>query len=189
LALLQKLRKVTDYDLIPLGSNCFLPKNRIGFNNEKPLASSMQAPPGHPNPWAALGYPPHPFMLPQYYPYPPPQYPPTQFGFALQGPPMAPSSNGFYGTQSHTIYPTSDSGQGSSNPQFSGAGPSIPSARMGVDQWCDKFDLGDEERDGLKKLGFRVGDDLTTVDEGMWDYSGLGPLHRQRILAAFKASL
>jgi hypothetical protein len=176
---------VTDYELIPLGSNCFLPKNRIGFS-EKPSTplSSMQLPAGLPGAWPTVGgYPPHQLPFP-YYPYPPPPYNPTQFGYPPHGPPMLSATPG------HTFYGPQLTTPAVHVPNSSVPGPSssTTSSRMGVDQWCDKFDLGDEEREGLKKLGFRVGDNLTLVDAAMWAISGLAPLHRQRILAAYNAN-
>jgi hypothetical protein len=52
--------------------------------------------------------------------------------------------------------------------------------------FCDKYDLGDEERVGLRNLGFRVGDALDTVTEAEWVTSGLAPLHRRHVLLAWK---
>ena len=69
------------------------------------------------------------------------------------------------------------------------AGPS--NAGVGtesVDDWCNKFNLGDEERQGLNKLGFRVGDKLDSLTNDVWDWAGLAPLCRMQILAAYQSS-
>ena len=58
----------------------------------------------------------------------------------------------------------------------------------GLEDWCRKHNLGNEERLGLIKLGFRVGDNnLITLPASEWEWAGLGPLHKQRILAAYNA--
>jgi hypothetical protein len=68
--------------------------------------------------------------------------------------------------------------------------PKLPAPALSVPQaavkaFCDKYNLGDEERDGLCKLGFRIGDALDTVTESEWVISGLAPLHRRRVLLAW----
>lgn len=65
---------------------------------------------------------------------------------------------------------------------------SIPAAHHAVEDWCSKHNLGNEERLGLIKLGFRIDDDnLVTLPASEWEWAGLGPLHKQRILAAYNA--
>lgn len=63
--------------------------------------------------------------------------------------------------------------------------PALSVPLAAVKAFCDKYDLGDEEREGLCKLGFRIGDALDTVTESEWAISGLPPLHRRRILLAW----
>ena len=63
--------------------------------------------------------------------------------------------------------------------------PTLLVSQAAVKAFCDKYDLGDEEREGLHKLGFRIGDDLNTVTESEWAVSGLAPLHRRRVLSAW----
>ena len=61
---------------------------------------------------------------------------------------------------------------------FFGAPP--PSIR----EWCVKHGLGEEEYQGLVKLGFCVRDGLDQLDDSSWRWANLGPLHKQCILAA-----
>ena len=70
------------------------------------------------------------------------------------------------------------------------AGPIIPgpAAQPSLEDWCSKHKLGNEERQGLIKLGFRVGDDnLVTLPASEWEWAGLGPLHKQCILTPYSA--
>jgi hypothetical protein len=62
---------------------------------------------------------------------------------------------------------------------------SLSVSQAAVKAFCDKYDLGDEEREGLRKLGFRIGDALDTVTESEWAMSNLAPLHRRRVLLAW----
>jgi hypothetical protein len=63
--------------------------------------------------------------------------------------------------------------------------PALSAPLAAVKAFCDKYDLGDEEREGLRKLGFRIGDVLDTITESEWAISGLPPLHRRRVLLAW----
>jgi hypothetical protein len=63
---------------------------------------------------------------------------------------------------------------------------STPS-QLTIEGWCNKHNLGDDECQGLTKLGFRVGDKLDALAKDVWQWAGLGPLHQQRILAAYSA--
>jgi hypothetical protein len=56
-----------------------------------------------------------------------------------------------------------------------------------LDGWCLKHNLGEEERQALIKLGFRVGDNMKKVTPAEWEWTGLPPLPRQRILDAYDA--
>jgi hypothetical protein len=60
---------------------------------------------------------------------------------------------------------------------------SVPQAA--VKAFYDKHGLGDEEHEGLRKLGFRIGDALDTVTKSEWAISGMAPLHRRRVLLAW----
>lgn len=66
--------------------------------------------------------------------------------------------------------------------------PRTPQAKISQDiqAWCSKFHLGDEECAGLSKLGFRVGQshELLNLDNSMWEWAGIPPLAKMRILAA-----
>lgn len=54
--------------------------------------------------------------------------------------------------------------------------------------WCQQHGLGADERDALKELGFKVGDQLDALSDGMWEAAKVRPLCRMRILAAYNAS-
>ena len=54
--------------------------------------------------------------------------------------------------------------------------------------WCCQHNLGDEESQCLRKLGFRVGDDLDELTDEMWKFAEALPLCRMRILRAYKSS-
>jgi len=55
-----------------------------------------------------------------------------------------------------------------------------------LDAWCKKHNLDSEVLNGLVKLGFRVGDKglLAKLDDSIWEWAGLGPLHRMCVIAA-----
>jgi hypothetical protein len=69
--------------------------------------------------------------------------------------------------------------------------PSTPTSAVStaspitVEGWCNKHNLGDDERQGLAKLGFHVGNTLDMLAKDVWEWAGLGPLHQQHILAAY----
>jgi hypothetical protein len=50
--------------------------------------------------------------------------------------------------------------------------------------WCQQHNLGDEEAQCLRKLGFKVSDDLDALDDEMWKFAGALPLCHMRILRA-----
>ena len=64
----------------------------------------------------------------------------------------------------------------------------LPPSHISTHEWCIKHGLGDEEYQGLVKLGFRIGDELEQLDDLSWRWANLGPLHKQRILAACKSN-
>lgn len=72
-------------------------------------------------------------------------------------------------------------------PQPSSSTPA-PSTQLAAEEWCKKHNLGDDEYQGLMKLGFRVGDKLDELSKDMWEWANLGPLHQQCILAAYRDS-
>ncbi|KAG6894622.1 hypothetical protein C0992_005365 [Termitomyces sp. T32_za158] len=195
-----KLRKVTDITKPPLGQNFFLPKDRIGsslntrsttsaINTVTPTTPSLTPAPAwhgfypYPSP-SMMGFPlPMPWSYPQT-PTPPgyPQMLSYNFGTPTpQGQPM-PYYNGTPGpTIQLNTYPSTEQTRASAS-----ASPS----EVSVHEWCAHHKLGDAERRGLIKLGFIVGEtaSLAALPMDMWEWAGLGPLHRQRILAACAAS-
>lgn len=62
-----------------------------------------------------------------------------------------------------------------------------PLSGPSLDRWCLKHNLGEEERQALIKLGFRVGDNIKKVTPAEWEWTGLPPLPRQRIMDAYDA--
>lgn len=133
------------------------------------------------SPWSIHGYPTGNFIAPpapqQFYPYPvtppaTPIYPPMPpWGYPqVHMPQLEPHTPGPHRNITNT------------NNIHVAAQPS------GLEDWCNKHNLGNEERLGLLKLGFRVGDNnLITLPTSEWEWAGLGPLHKQRILAAYNA--
>jgi hypothetical protein len=66
-----------------------------------------------------------------------------------------------------------------------------PLATPDLKAWCVEHMLGDAEYAGLLKLGFRVGDGhkLTNLEMSMWEWAGIAPLPRMRILAACQTTV
>jgi hypothetical protein len=198
----RKLRKVTDYNQVPLGSNYFGAKHRLGFSKSKPAPVTVPDTDNMSAGSAASTYQSsvwngHPY-------YQPLQNPPHHYyGHPYQG--MASYDNHYYSPGFAPLNPTafpptpiihSESNQVQSGPSGPSQGnavvpkqltPALSAPLAAVKAFCDKYDLGDEEREGLCKLGFRIGDVLDTVTESEWAISGLPPLHRRRILLAWKA--
>jgi hypothetical protein len=58
-----------------------------------------------------------------------------------------------------------------------------------IQAWCSKYHLGDEECAGLCKLGFHIGQshELFHLDASTWEWAGIPPLAKMRILAACDA--
>ncbi|KAG6904821.1 hypothetical protein DXG01_006953, partial [Tephrocybe rancida] len=173
------LKGETDYACAPLTSKFFSPKMRL---NAEPEAQSAKPPAqlsvthllmAPPSPWGMNAYLfPYPTMTP-YTPPPPPFFPfasPSAYttpGPGAWGQPMA--GNSFYGLQRQTHSPNTPT----------------PMRLTILAAWCRQHGLGNEELEGLTKLGFRVGDsDLDDLDYWAWHEVGLGPLHKQRILRA-----
>jgi len=63
--------------------------------------------------------------------------------------------------------------------------PILSITQAAMKAFCDKYDLGDEEHEGLCKLGFQIGDVLDTVTESEWAISGLALLHWRHVLLAW----
>ena len=149
----------------------------------------------------------------QFYPYPvtPPGYPPMPpwgYSHMPQLDPQIPHTplaghhrninipGGYPGPQTHNI-PQLDPHAVSATPgppghhNITGATSNTLAAAAqpsGLENWCSKHNLGNEERQGLMKLGFWVGDgNLVALPASEWEWAGLGPLHKQRILAAYNA--
>ncbi|EDR10762.1 uncharacterized protein LACBIDRAFT_315508 [Laccaria bicolor S238N-H82] len=176
------LRCETSYDRVPLG--------RAGFTLKEKMPDRKQAAPQtpgrtqevHAQPngfFPGYGPPtmaPMPHPSPHYYPYPPP----SPFGYGA--PPL-------WGYPNPNHPPSMPMPQATPSlpfptPQATASLPLPASNTNGVQQWCVQNRLGQEEFQGLVKLGFHVGDDLTGLDREMWTWAGLGPLHKSRILAA-----
>lgn len=51
-----------------------------------------------------------------------------------------------------------------------------------VAAWCRQHNLGDEESQCLRKLGFKIGDDLDELSDEMWKFAEALPLCRMHIL-------
>jgi hypothetical protein len=70
--------------------------------------------------------------------------------------------------------------------------PSTPNGNIGmvdtVAAWCCQHNLGDEGSQCLRKLGFRVGDDLDELTDEMWKFAEARPLCRMQILRAYRSS-
>ena len=73
-------------------------------------------------------------------------------------------------------------------PQIAPAPAALSSfpATQDLKLWCMQHALGEGEYDGLIKLGFRVGEghELANLEKPMWEWAGITPLARVRILAA-----
>jgi len=143
--------------------------------------------PGYPWPMP----PPSPFYPFSTPPTPYPGYgngPPTAYGSPAAGPwaypqqPQAPSTPqaGHTVGQHEQIHPQIQA------PQMPTPGGVTTHTTSSLDAWCQKHSLGTEVLAGLVKLGFRVGDKglLEKLDDTVWEWAGLGPLHRMRIMAA-----
>jgi hypothetical protein len=65
-----------------------------------------------------------------------------------------------------------------------------PNHSHGIEEWCNKYNLGVEECKGLIKLGFRLDkpEELDDLNEETWASVGLGHLHQRRIKAACAAA-
>ena len=189
-----KLRKVTDYNQVPLGSNYFGAKHRLDFSKSaKPIPVTIADTSAGPSGAAPSSWDGHPY----YPPLPNPQH---------YGHPWHPTPYQFYGTPYASGFPplnapaflpnvtSTTTGVHSEQVQLDQGNkavvpeqltPTLSVVQAAVKAFCDKYEFGDEEREGLRKLGFRMGDALDTVTEIEWAVSGLAPLHRCRVLSAW----
>jgi len=62
---------------------------------------------------------------------------------------------------------------------------SPPTANCTVAEFCELYDLDKHTEVGLEKLGFRFGDDLSTVTAGEYAEAGFKPLEWKRVLKAY----
>lgn len=181
------MRKITSYEQIPLGSNFFLPGNCIGAgslgaNNIPP--QNAPPPPAYPamqSMWNNGG-------PPAYSPQPPSPY----YQYSISQYP-SPWGHGQYPhmPQMHSPMPSLFSGMPlTTTPTKATAGPSASRAadRDIINEWCNTYELGEDERQGLAKLGFKAGDKLDGLTNSVWEWAGVAPLCRLRILAAYETS-
>ena len=157
--------------------------NMLGAHNGAPTSNPWQVlsgflPPahyGHHLPYASASGP-----AASYYPFPP-----ASPSFAYHNPGMMPQW-GFPGAPSPPQTPAAKL-----TLQVERLQPMMLQAKFSQDiqAWCSKFHLGDEECAGLSKLGFRVGQshELLNLDTSMWEWAGISPLAKIRILAACDA--
>ncbi|KAF8798253.1 hypothetical protein BYT27DRAFT_7264846 [Phlegmacium glaucopus] len=71
------------------------------------------------------------------------------------------------------------------------ADPTSFPATPDLKAWCMEHMLGKVEYEGLLRLGFRVGDghELANLERATWEWAGIAPLARMRILAACQATV
>ena len=171
-----KLCKHTNLDKAPIGSNFFHPKDRLGYKNEAPQTPIPSFPhPGPHSPWSQPPYQnfgmPSPHAPHTFFPYggmAVPGYPPMPWGYPQ------PHTPGSMPSSAHALPTPSMLMQASSSVN-----------QLTVEEWCNQHNLGDDECQGLTKLGFHVGDKLDALAKDVWEWAGLGPLHQQRILAVY----
>jgi hypothetical protein len=84
-----------------------------------------------------------------------------------------------YPTNAHTPRPKTSQPTSSTAP-FAEDFP----VEQDVKTWCLKHKLSEAEYRGLCKLGFRVGDQLEGLEQELWEWAELAPLHVKRIKAA-----
>jgi hypothetical protein len=63
---------------------------------------------------------------------------------------------------------------------------SPPTADCSIADFCMAYNLGERTEAGLEKLGFRFGDDLSTVTAEEYGEAGFKPLEWRRVLAAYR---
>ncbi|CAA7268274.1 unnamed protein product [Cyclocybe aegerita] len=172
------LHKEVNYDRVPLGYSLFQPKDQLNAQSTTMPAGLKQALQLPPNPATPRGYypgfswpgmPPSPFRHPGYL-LPSAYHPTIPYGYL--GAPAPLNSWGY-------LYPPP--AVASTEPP---AGPPIAQLLLlNLDGWCKKHSLSSEEHQGLSKLGFQVENkaDLLQLDDALWKWAGLGPLHQKQI--------
>src|SRR6266576_1002173 len=63
---------------------------------------------------------------------------------------------------------------------------SPPTANCSIAEFCELYNLGEQVEVGLEKLGFRFGDDLSTVTAEEYAEAGFKPLEWRRVLKAYR---
>lgn len=63
---------------------------------------------------------------------------------------------------------------------------SPPTASCSIVEFCEMYDLGDQMELGLEKLGFRFGDDLSSVKPEEYKEAGFKALEWRRVLTAYR---
>jgi hypothetical protein len=166
---------MTSLEWAPIGSNFFCPKDHLGYKNEAPQTPIPSFP--HPGPYSPWSQPPY-----QNFGMPSPHAPHTFFPFSEMAVPGYPPMPWGY-LQPHTPGSMPSSAHASPTPSM------LIQASSSVNQLtvegCNQHNLGDDERQGLTKLGFCVGDKLDALTKDVWEWAGLGPLHQQHILGAY----
>ena len=165
---------MTDYDQVPLASNHFKAADRL--ESAKPVAlpapvsasPNMSAAPSHL--WDGHLYGPS---------GPGPTFQSPHYSHSYR--PMALYSNYYNPTTPFppALPPTAHADQAQLASSQTNHLATLSAPQAAVKKFCDKYEFGDEEREGLRKLGFRIGDDLGTITEGEWVTCGLAPLHRR----------
>jgi hypothetical protein len=64
--------------------------------------------------------------------------------------------------------------------------PTSTTANCTVEEFCEKYNLGEGVETGLERLGFRFGDDLSGVTSEEYTRAGIKPLEWRRLLKAYK---
>ncbi len=63
---------------------------------------------------------------------------------------------------------------------------SPPTASCSVAEFCEMYDLGERAEAGLKRLGFRFGDDLSSVKQEEYEGARFKTLEWKRVLKAYR---
>ena len=58
-----------------------------------------------------------------------------------------------------------------------------------IEEWGRRFGLDAEECGFLRKLGFRIGDNLEAISDRMWELAAIPVCRRLSILSAYSRSL
>ena len=104
--------------------------------------------------------------------YPQSYMTPPFMGYGMPYPPFFPPGMVTTPTKMHQ-YPSHDP-------------PSSPvTVDCTVSEFCKSYNLGEKAEIGLENLGFRFGDDLSTVSEKEYTDAGFKPLEWRRVLKAY----